>query len=258
MQPADGRPEVQMDKRTLLWQANQIRFAMFLPAPAADFDVWRHIAGTDPEAEDFRPREGIKRQLGPFGGGTLEVTATPGRVDVAMLPIIAVDPLSGVVPDFFFPDARSQLSQFADAARNLLRAFPAPIARLALILGALSESKGVDDSYYILSSIVKSAKIDGNMRDLLYRVNRRVETDIADVGYINRLTSFSALTVQGGLSATPTGEGFPMKARNYASMELDINTPAERISALPSDALIPMFDTLVRLAGENFDGGEVI
>jgi hypothetical protein len=77
------------DQGRIDWQAQLLRLTLFAPKalPGAEA-IWRNITGRDPDVDENRVREAIRRQSGPIDDRQLEIAITPGRVDVVMVPAL--------------------------------------------------------------------------------------------------------------------------------------------------------------------------
>lgn len=240
------------------WQSGHTRIVIFTTRPLpSNFNLWREIAQADPEIEDSRPREGIARSTGPYLNGALEVVVAPGRVDLGYIAVPTIDPSGGKPVDIFLPDARAAILAMQKVASKILPSFPAPVVRLSIVAGCVTETASVEDSYKVLSTITTSLSIDPRMRDLSFRVNWKAKPSVEIGDYLNRITTFSAISLNATAGSAPDGPKFQFDDRHFASMELDINTPGGRQEPFESRELVAIFDNLANLAIENLAHGEV-
>lgn len=245
-----------MDPLNFHWEANTIRLILFPTLPAStSLDWWRLIAQSDPDSEESRPREGIRRALGRFKNQWLEVVVTPIRVDIVYTAGQQIEPNGAIRPNH---------ANFTEALDDLLGPFlkalsaaDIDLSRVALAGGALTPTNSVDESYEKLARLCRSATVEPGMRDFLFRVNWKQKTDIADVVEFNRLTAFSALSISAGYAVNPAAPLVRGEASHYALMDIDINTPVERTSPLPRSSLALIYSEMRALMLENLEFGEV-
>ena len=240
------------------WLANSVRFVFFPASPTGGLDIWRPLFGTEPDAEEVRPREGFKRQAGPYRSGQVEISITPVRIDIVLSPRPEeIQP--SIVPQLVSSSGSFVAEQEAlsTAVRDWLPRCGISILRIAVSGTALHSATSVDDAYSVLASYIKSLRVlRGVMRDLSYRVNWTVKSNTSDVGSYNRITTWTAImfALQGftGFGSMPVD--FPRE--HFACLELDINTPAERQVPLAPESLVAIFNDLLHLASENLERGE--
>lgn len=240
------------------WMANSVRVVLFPSTHAVGLDIWRDLFGSEPDFEEVRSREGVKRQGGTYRSGQLEIVITPARIDIVASPStpeIQASPIPSLT--LSAGDFADELVALVSSVQDWLPRCGIPILRLAVSGTALLQADSVEESYAILADKVKSVKIaPGAMHDFIYRVNWRVQTKTSDIVFYNRLTTWSALIF--GLQ-TQTNLKSPVKevlAEHFACLELDINTPAERLAPLAVDDLVAIFNDLVYFAQEILENGE--
>lgn len=252
----DKVDQIAMEKLNFPWEANAIRFVLFLCEPLTDnFDLWQRIAGMPPELNEERPREAARRQAGPFEGHVLETVLSPLRIDVVFAPIPQMQP-SGTVKTTL-GDFRESLSLVREPFLSALHGFPGRFSRVAFNSGALCPTTSVNESYDALRKLCNSASISPKMRDVIFRVNWRKTSGVPGVDYYNRLTTFSALAITAQISAGSAMSASSETQSHYALMDMDFNTPLERTEPLEADSLRAIFDELMAMADENLDFGEI-
>jgi hypothetical protein len=239
------------------WEPNLFRLSIFtFGSQKVPTDLWRHLAEQEPELIENRAREASVRESGPFGKGVLDVVSVPGRVDIiwAKPALQAGDMKIAVTLGKLEP----ALGDFEKLVSKLLDDWGVPTVRIAFGAALRSETDSARDAYERLAESLLSVAVDPRgMRDFLYRVNWRVPCLGRSIGYFNRLTTWSELSLM--LELTPVGAPPSTAAsweRHFASLELDINTPAENPEPLASQDLEPIFQQLVDLARENAEFGE--
>jgi hypothetical protein len=94
------------------------------------------------------------------------------------------------------------------------------------------------------------------MSDLIFRVNWKAKTSTIPEGYYNRLTTWSAVSIRMTGTAGAAGPEVSLSSNEFASVEMDLNTPAERTTQLPAEKLATIYKDLHQLAVEIADAGE--
>jgi hypothetical protein len=238
------------------WEASQLQAVVFLRKAVSPTDFFSAITGEAPDTQEDRLKEGVRVQTGLFLGGSLQVVFNPIRVDVILSPILGPEILlagaSQTLGNFV-----STIEAFASVIRNWLPACKLPASRLALVAKALAPAESTIAAYQILKDNLTSVIVEpGKMQDLMFRVNWRVESARTEEGYLNRLTTWGAVTTKiqtGTASAVPL---IQIGERHCAYREIDVNTPAEHPEELPSDQLVPIFNELLEVVLSTAKGGE--
>jgi hypothetical protein len=235
------------------WEAMQLQAVVFLKRAVEAPNIFSDIVGETPDTQEERLREALKTQSGPFRTGILQVTLTPIRLDIILAPVIGTDALVGAPPTLgaFEPE----LNEFAALVTRWLPQCALPAIRLALVARALAPAESPVGAYEILKRNLSSVNVEpGIMRDLLFRVNWRVNSPQVVEGYFNRLTTWSALAVR-----LRTGlPGGPERAveGHYAHREIDVNTPAEHSDELPPDQYASIFKEIQQVVVSTGQAGE--
>ena len=115
------------------------------------------------------------------------------------------------------------------------------------------------EAYRLLQGLLKDRirfETEGSS-DFIYQINHPVRSKTGIM--LNRLTKWSAMAVQVVQFQVGT---MPTTVRSihiaeFASLECDFNTPADRQEPLDSAALGLIYDELVNLAWENIEMGEI-
>jgi hypothetical protein len=238
------------------WEANQLQAVVFLRKAVLPADIFSAITGEAPDTQEDRPKEGVRVQTGPFLRGSLQVVLNPIRIDVVLSPVLGPEILLGGASQTL-GDFATTLEDFASAIRKWLPGCGLPASRLALVAKALAPADSVIGAYQVLKDNLTSVIVEpGKMQDLMFRVNWRAESVCMPERYLNRLTTWGAITAK--TQAGPAGS-FPtvqVEERHYAYREIDVNTPAEHSEELPSDQLVPIFDELLKVVLSTAKGGE--
>lgn len=244
-----------MDQLNLPWEALTTRFILFLAQPLPPtIDLWRLIAEAEPEVDENRPREGLRRQIGPLGDRILEVSISAVRVDIALVPSVELHVGGGFGATL--GEFESAMNALHGPLLRVLANFPAIFSRLAFNGGALTRTGSVDESYRVLAQLCRSVEVRPEMRDFQFRVNWQKQSGRPGVGYYNRLTTFSALSVMAEFATSPSAPRSALQ-NHYALMDLDVNTPADRRGAFAPEAIGTIFEDLLALVRQNLMFGEV-
>ncbi len=238
------------------WEASQLQAVVFLRKAVSPVDIFSAITGEAPDAQEDRPKEGVRVQTGPFLRGSLQVLINPIRIDIVLLPVIGPEIMLGGASQTL-GDFATTVEDFASAIRKWLPNCGLCASRLALVAKALAPADSVTAAYQILKDTLTSVIVEpGKMRDLMFRINWHAESAYMPERYLNRLTTWSAITAK--IQAGPAGSlpTVPLEERHYAYREIDVNTPAEHSEELPSDQLVPIFEELLALVISTAKGGE--
>jgi hypothetical protein len=243
------------DQREVDWQTQLLRFTLFTPVvlPGSE-TIWRNITGRDPDIDENRVRETIRRQSGPVGDRQLEIVVTPGRVDVVMVP-----GLQDGLPGMYFGPAEAEIPGFVALVRSWLDqiARVENIHRLAFGAVLVLMVHDRNASYRKLDRLLPSVRVDPvNTREFLYRINRP-KMYFGNLE-LNRVTTWnSGARKTFGLSASAGQPSTAISEEFFVRLEVDNNTPAERTEPLEPGEIVPIFETLVEMALENAARGEL-
>jgi hypothetical protein len=236
------------------WQAHTLQLALFTQrALQLNTDIFAAFSGSVPESQDDRPKQGIRIQSGQFDDAHLRVTITPIRVDIVLGPS---PELSMGGAQLTTGELKAELGKFAKPCLEWLPKWEVPTTRLALIVRAVAWATTTIEAYEILARNLTSVRVrPGEMSDLIYRVNWRANTKTLSEGFYNRVTTWSAQKLALSGMLTP-GQEIQLDSKEFAQVEMDLNTPAERTAPLPVDRFTTIFKDLHQLAMEIADVGE--
>lgn len=237
------------------WLAPQLRLSVFSDQQVSLSDSdWSVLTGIS-EAENRSTIPGGRVFFGTALGAMTIAQFQGTRADIILRSGEAGPP--DIDPYLGLADA---LKQFVPATERWLRQLRLPIKRIAFGATLLFPVETVEAGYHELSSLLRSVKISPGMRDLLYRCNwRRTSKEFPDVE-LNRLTTWTILTVMGrgiqlaGGQVRVIDEGNEMQ---FVQLEVDHNTAVESSDAFNIERAGPIYDELVGLALENTQQGEV-
>jgi hypothetical protein len=235
------------------WQAATLQLVLFTQrAIPLNSDIYSAIAGSPPESQEDRPKQATRTQTGALGDIQLRVILTPIRIDV----IVAPPPIDASA-HVTMGELKAELGKFAKLILDWVPRWDVPTTRISLIVNALTGTSSLEAAYEVLRENLSSVRVrPGEMGDLIFRVNWRAKTGTTDEGYYNRVTTWS--THRFALTATTTTleAAVPLQMLDFASVQMDLNTPAERTAPLPPEKLSTMFKELHQIAIEIADTGE--
>lgn len=237
------------------WLVQLFRFTAFLTTPLPDTSIlWRQLTEQDPEVDENRAKEGLRRQVGAFGESQLEVQATAARLDVLMTPTVTPNATLD-----FIPDAAAALAAFNGAIGRWLGGVALSSHRLAFGAVLFLPAEGREEAYDHFGRLVRSVRVDpARAKEVIFRVNRPTHSKVLEGEILNRFTTWGSNTVKffrglpgfPGPSATATVEYY------FLRLEVDNSTPAERTSPLESAQIRAIYEELAELAVENATRGE--
>ncbi len=235
-----------------VWQAQYLRLIAFPTVPAFGHSVnwWRDLTGVEPQSNIDRPQRQEQEVSGNYDGVELSLAVVLLRAQWTAVPIL--DPAN---PPDGFPRIGPFLERrmwFRDLMVRWLDQVQQPIRRLAFA-GTLVQQ--VDDhraAYERLDQYLRWVDIDPESSDFLYRINRRRPSNSGIAGLnLNRLATWAAMMFQiqrvafvGG--APPVQQ--PGRESHAATVDLDINTSADREEPLPRERLGQLFTELTDVA----------
>jgi hypothetical protein len=236
------------------WQASHLQLSLFTQrALSLNADIFSAFAGAPPDVQEDRPKEATRRQGGRMNDAQLSVQITPVRVDIVSAPA----PSAAIGEDqFSIGELKSQLTKFAKASLDWLPTWDVPTTRLSLLVRAVAFAETPAACLQILQDNIRSVRIrPDEMSDLIFRVNWKAKTATLAEGFYNRITTWTVhQLVMSGM--TGPGQDIPLLTKNFAQVEMDLNTPHTRATALPPDRLTTIYKDLHQLALEIADNGE--
>jgi hypothetical protein len=241
------------------WETLQLQAVVFLARAAAATEMYNALTGRSADSQENR--QGMRIESGAHGGGVLQVSMSPIRVDILLgarpePPPMTQQGVPVAMPPITLREFDTPLSNFAKMVGSWLPIANLPIFRLALVAKALAPAQSRIEAYEILRNNLTSVNVDPDrMEDLSFRVNWKLPTTTVSQGYLNRLTTWSAIVFRmtAGLPGTPQ---VIVSEQHYAQREIDVNTPAQNTEELPRDALATIFDELFRTVAETASTGE--
>jgi hypothetical protein len=226
------------------------------PQYAAQQSWWRELTGAEPENVLDRPQKRERAASGTLQGVSLALGIDLLRVHWTASPRVDAENLNLV-------DQPAMLGQFVDRQRwfrdlmtQWLPRCP-PITRLAFTAGLFQPVADHVGGYQLLDRYLRSVDVDPQSSDILYRINRRIDSATGVPGLvINRLSTwavakfgFLVQTVVAG--GQPQGEQELLRGERFGcALDLDINTAPELQGQLPVANLPAIFAELVEAAVE--------
>ena len=246
---------------TLDWKANTIRFSLFPVAGASvhQLDPWKEVVGGQPDTEESRVKEGVRRQSGPYRSGIVTVLVTPLRIDITLGPSAPPVAPPATLPSATAPvstgDYFEEFGKLHEAVADWLPGCGIPIQRVAIGGVALAPARDIDDAYEMVASQLRSVTVSPAMRDLVFRVNWRKDSAVPEAGAINRIAAWSVVGIGMGMITVGSNQTHTMQ-EFFAAVELDFSTPSERTHPFDAAQLEPILGELYDLAREILRDGE--
>lgn len=244
------------------WRVEQLRLTAF---PLKDFrdpdpNWWGKVVGSSPEIKTIQTGVGI-REAGPIKNGysnlVLDVQAT--RIDWLFAAAMkSGEPIKG------FPTFDTVGGAYG-ACEALLRNWikeTTPLKRMALGTVLVLPVENRQAGYEVLMKLLPAVKLDPKgSSDFTYSINRpRSSANIRDLK-INRLSRWAVAQLKGiQIQAAIPGEISVVEGPGDWSavrVELDVNSAAERVEALPAEQQGALFQELLKLSEEIAIKGEI-
>jgi hypothetical protein len=237
------------------WQVQILRLTLFTSGLwSGNETIWHDLTGREPDIDENRARESIRRQIGREGDGQLETVVTPVRTDVVMSP-----PLQDAFQTTYFGPAEERIPGFVSLVSSWLSrtAQTGKIIRLAFGAVLLLPVENREAGYRELDRLLSSVTVDPiSTKELLYRKNRpKIYKGNIE---LNRMTTWASLDLRKfmGVGTSLVQPSTPISEETFVRLEVDHNTPAERTEPLALDEIVPIFEALVEMAVENAARGE--
>ena len=228
------------------WQTETLRLSAFTLEPLAGTPTfWEQLVGTPPEAVHHRPRERSIVEEGSHLTGRLSVQANPNRIDWRFTQDPS-NPANELPVAGGYEDLQKEFHQLMH--QWILHSCP-PTQRLAFGAVLLYPVQNPSEGNKMLAELLPALKIDTDMHDLLYRVNRRRPSRTLEGIELNRLSTWSVATILEILVEVPGSDRVESTVtRNVCRLELDINTAPQAPRRIDNPAGI--LEELVELGNE--------
>ncbi len=235
------------------WNARSLRLTIF-PAGEGNWPSWSDVTGAT--AETSLTRAGLIQEEGAFADGQLSLLRQiPLRLDLLYSAAISPTPESTSGPRSV-GQLDTALVVFTPLADHFLVSAPQAL-RIAFGLQLVKPSRSRAEAYDILNASICNAKFDfENAQEFSYQINRpRKSTGVDNDLLLNRLSKWSALMERLVVDDLSSGRVVTASESYGASLEIDVNTAADRGDPLQNPA--ELFRELTRLAVEISEKGDV-
>lgn len=240
------------------WEVENLRLSCF-PIDSVEPDVstwWSEVVSQEPDATINRPKEGRFQAEGPVGelitspDARLLLSSEPSRIDW----ILSKAPGESELPSLGGFEKLSQ--QFLALLSEWLRTSEIAFKRIAFGAACLLPVPDHDAGYDQFSAYLPFV-LDPSSSDFRYRINHPIPSEsLEDHTLLNRLQSwalarYSIISFQLSVGQGPstgkvsTTDNDPVFA---CRLELDVNTAADRVAALPAETLVGLLGELHREA----------
>jgi hypothetical protein len=238
------------------WLTLGVRLSVFPVTPQeAPADLWEQVVGVAPETDQNQPRQHLRVQTGPWRGGVMQLTVSSDRFVWLAGPSATPEGF----PDVENWSVESVLPEFIGViTQPWLNSVDFGIKRVGFGLHSLLSAQDMVSAYRLLEELVPSVKIEPEeTTEFFYQINRPKLSRVLNVR-LNRLMKWSVLFFRRTeLQFTPErAQTVPVFERRYASLDNDVNTPAENLEPLDNGQLGAIYDELVELAWKNLEVGE--
>jgi hypothetical protein len=249
----------EIDRKPLSeWKVEGIRLtAFFHPSFRAELGNWEKLVGEPPETVESHPKIARFREEGIVAGRKLSFELEPsGKVHWKSAP---AEPPPDEDPFRILQQSPEVLGTFLPLMEKWLSAPESPIFRLALGLEIIFPVNDRDAGYRLLNSYLRSVKLDGNVSDFFFQINRPRPSKVAGGVNINRLTRWAVLalaSVAMGLDLKQVTTAPAREVAHACRVEFDIST-APTGEPLLERYLIQLYREFVSLAEEIMKEGDV-
>lgn len=234
--------------------------AFLVNAGKAGGGIWERLFSEPAEISLVRPKEGIRQEEGPFGGGKLIITSRslPARIDLIYAFEMAATEEFSTLGTF-----QSSNYEFLKLVNRYLDESE-EISRLAFGAVLLRQAVSKEGGYKSISSCLPDITLDcANSQDFLYQINRPRLIELQGTGLlVNRLSKWAVARIQRLQIEVNIGEKtshtVPSLEGMYACrLELDINTSPKGVDPLDRAILSPIFEILMELGKEIAEKGDI-
>jgi hypothetical protein len=240
------------------WQAISLRTILFAQkALPTTTDLFTGFAGEPPEHQEDHLKAATRKQTGRLDDAVLQVSISPIFVEFALTPQQPTMEMVMANTGLALGELNAELAKFEKRMLNWLPKWEVPTTRVSLLVVARAPADSTAGAYEILKRNLRSVQVKpGDMSDLIFRVNWRANTKTIEEGYYNRLSTWASLKLQGNAGTGPDGLGVRILEKDFAQVEIDINTPAERVEPLPPDRIPTIYQEFFQLAAKIAQVGE--
>lgn len=239
------------------WLATNLRFTFFYTSGSRPdlHPAWKAIAGDEETSSEIENKKNNEVVItGPLENHTLRIVYSPIKGDIILIPRILENP--SLPPHI--GEALPLIEQFGDWISKYLTSGELPETnRIAFGAQLIKIGNDLDDTRKEITGYLSFLSLEtASAGDLIYQINRPVQSEVIPDLLINRLTTWKELqkiilTVQPGHDTAPSSESFFV-----LQTVLDINTDVERSESLPSEKIQGMFTELINRGTEILKTGD--
>ncbi len=239
------------------WLATNLRFTFFYTSGSRPdlHPAWKAIAGDEETSSEIENKKNNEVVItGPLENHTLRIVNSPIKGDIILIPRIIQNP--SLPPHI--GEALPLIKQFGGWISKYLTSGELPETnRIAFGAQLTKVGDDLDDTRKEITNYLPFLTLeDTSAGDLIYQINRPVQSLVIPELPINRLTTWKqlqqvTLTVRPGVDAVPSSEYIFV-----LQTVLDINTDAERSESLPSEKIQGMFTELINRGTEILENGD--
>lgn len=237
------------------WYAMSLRTTLFFTQPSKDLKgCWQDLIGEAPAEITQKPADGTFNEVGSYKSGTLSIVSRHDRID-----------LHYTMNDSFLPGF-SSLGPFLEAkmviddlSHKLFEKNTSQVSRLALGVVLVSPTKSRNDSYKKLGELIPTVKVPvgDSVSDFTFSINRKKKSKIKkfdeNINRIRTLKGIQRFLVPISADITPNS----ISASYFVFLELDINTPKERLEPIEASLLPSIYSELGEFAEEIANKGDI-
>ncbi|MBK6006871.1 hypothetical protein JJB11_12290 [Ramlibacter ginsenosidimutans] len=214
------------------WSADSCRVSLFVlePTNLTAAAVFHTLVGEPSSTESVDRKLGQSVAAGPWNGGMLQIVFSVGRIDFLLTP----EPPQ--VPEFVVlaPPVSQRFQELTAAVGSWYETSGAVCMRVAFGARCLYSTPTVEESYKVLAALVRTVRVDyARFREMRFGVNYLGRSAVDAGALINRLSTWSAITLRRAVFAPSGGAVATGSDQYFCVCELDINTDSERKEPLP-------------------------
>jgi len=236
------------------WEAEGIRFTA-LPPPSVAFELkplWEGLHGKAPEEVQERAAQGLRNEFGPFLDDYIFVTQQLARTDF----IFGVHPQKVPTMEFISTGTYARVEPtFVELVKKWLKSAPS-LGRIAYAPSLVHRVATVEQSYDVLRGVLPALPLD-NAKNVLWQVNRPRPSKVLKDITINRLSKWSAFTLERFQLVQEGGSMMPGAKTSAHGVKLELDIYTDPIGPLPTECLAPLLDELVDAVNEISENGDV-
>lgn len=215
------------------WQTESFRFTFLgCPDAAASLITWASLVGREADSVTVKKAQGLRNEEGIWDGMHLSISATPGRVDILLNPVMPES-----MPNFEAIPNIGELQPVAQRLCDRLTAMTLPASsRLAVGAKMMSFTDDSASALTLMKKYLPFLEVDLASIDVAFQHNlpKRIRQSGID---LNRLSKWGQMTMHFIPVMPQPGQGVPpgvARVTHGLQVELDINTSPN--SNLPAPA----------------------